>query len=124
MYLATTEHSTSPLIVDRTPPVAGRVSDGSRFNHDISYTAVDDSVCANWNGFHDRESGIAKVALLGVGSQPYLADVASLQAVDYNTKESCIDVSLHHGRQYFATVVVFNGGDSQLSTNASSDGGM
>ena len=46
------------VIVDTTPVVAGRVSDGDSIDQDRQFTANESTVVATWAGFDDPESKI------------------------------------------------------------------
>jgi len=54
-------------MVDRTPPVAGMVSDGSG-RVDVDYQSDLNSLCVSWEGFGDPESGIAEIQW-GIGER-------------------------------------------------------
>ena len=116
-------HSHYPLVIDRTPPVIGYVYDGRHHGSDASYTAANNTICVNWDNFHDEESGLTDFARVGMGSAPGLTDVVALQEVSYTAKEICFQTSLVHSHTYYSTVVVYNRGHKQLSVNDSSDGG-
>lgn len=47
-----------PILIDRSPPIAGKVLDGNFIHHDIMYQSNDKEMCAQWTGFYDPESGI------------------------------------------------------------------
>lgn len=47
-----------PILIDRSPPIAGNVLDGNVIHHDIMYQSSDKEMCAQWTGFYDPESGI------------------------------------------------------------------
>lgn len=47
-----------PILIDRSPPIAGNVLDGDVIHHDIMYQSSDKEMCAQWTGFYDPESGI------------------------------------------------------------------
>ena len=49
------------IMVDRTPPLAGTVNDGSVISLDASYQSSLDTLCVNWEGFSDPESGVAEI---------------------------------------------------------------
>ena len=44
------------VIVDTTPVIAGRVSDGDSIDQDRQFTANETTVVATWAGFDDPES--------------------------------------------------------------------
>lgn len=47
-----------PILIDRSPPIAGKVLDGNVIHHDIMFQSNDKEMCAQWTGFYDPESGI------------------------------------------------------------------
>lgn len=49
------------ITVDRTPPLAGTVNDGSEISLDANFQSSLDTLCVNWDGFSDPESGIAEI---------------------------------------------------------------
>ena len=123
VYLMAVGHSHHPLVIDRSAPVIGYVYDGRRHGYDVAFTAVNDTICINWDNFHDEESGIGRYAQVGVGSRPGLTDVVPLKKVIYKAKEICVKASLLHAHFYYSTLVVYNQGHDKLSVNHSSDGG-
>jgi hypothetical protein len=52
-----------PILIDRSPPVAGSVLDGHIVHHDLTYQASDNEICAQWTGFYDPESGIDQLVI-------------------------------------------------------------
>ena len=46
------------VMVDTTPVIAGRVSDGDFIDQDMQFTANESTVVATWAGFDDSESKI------------------------------------------------------------------
>ncbi|XP_033121447.1 uncharacterized protein LOC117120538 [Anneissia japonica] len=116
------DHADSPLIVDLSPPVAGRFRDGFNLGIDSDYESDVTQYCANWEDFVDEQSGIAGYSL-GLGTLPGLTDVAeflSLQSHDY---KFCIKgLHLQHGVQYYGVLAAFNGGHKHLNTTVASDG--
>ncbi|XP_070573717.1 uncharacterized protein [Ptychodera flava] len=56
--LTTVGHAPSPIIVDRSPPIAGQVFDGTVIDHDIDFQSFSDKLCVSWSGFYDEDSGI------------------------------------------------------------------
>lgn len=52
-----------PILIDRSPPVAGTVLDGYIVHHDLTYQASDKEICAQWTGFYDPESGIDQLVV-------------------------------------------------------------
>jgi hypothetical protein len=47
--------SDSPIIVDRSPPVAGKVNDGEIYKVDLQYTMYPDKVCNAGVLLHDYQ---------------------------------------------------------------------
>lgn len=58
--LFTTGHSDNPILIDRTPPVAGHVVDGDVMDADLQFQSRNNTICAQWTMFYDPESGIDK----------------------------------------------------------------
>ena len=49
------------IVVDRTPPLIGIINDGAVISLDTEYQSSLDTICVNWEGFSDPESGIASI---------------------------------------------------------------
>lgn len=49
-------------MVDRSPPLEGRVYDGSQAGSYDDYQSSLDAICVNFEGFSDPESGIALIS--------------------------------------------------------------
>ena len=58
VMLRETGSADEPFTVDSTPPVAGVVNDGNVKGRDIKFQSSASEYCANWQDFHDPESGI------------------------------------------------------------------
>ena len=56
--LFTAGHGNEPILIDRSGPIPGSVSDGGVVLHDLTYQADNTQMCAHWNKFYDPESGI------------------------------------------------------------------
>jgi hypothetical protein len=56
--LFTTGHGYEPIMIDRSPPIAGNVLDGDRLRNDRAFQADDDKICVQWIDFFDPESGL------------------------------------------------------------------
>ncbi|KAK3094096.1 hypothetical protein FSP39_024081 [Pinctada imbricata] len=119
--LFTAGHGDEPILIDRTPPIAGNVLDGAIVLHDVTYQADNSQICAHWNSFYDPESGILEFRW-GVGTNPGLDDVASFRNYTHNIRHACVDVQLTHNTTYFSTVIVFNGALNTKNSNSSSNG--
>ena len=61
--LRETGSADEPFTVDSTPPVAGVVNDGNIKGRDIIFQSSASEYCANWQDFHDPESGIGEYIL-------------------------------------------------------------
>lgn len=59
-------HAPQPIMVDKTPPIVGVVSDGDRLQGDLQYQHETDKICAQWTNFFDPESGIRKYILQSI----------------------------------------------------------
>lgn len=58
MELFTSGHGHDPVMIDRSPPIAGHVLDGDRLRRDRAYQSEDFKICAQWRDFFDPQSGI------------------------------------------------------------------
>ncbi|XP_052081925.1 uncharacterized protein LOC127719726 isoform X2 [Mytilus californianus] len=125
--LRTIKAADQPIIVDPTPPIAGKVYDGQTYDVDLLFTKEQDVICANWQGFFDPESGIS-FYMVSVGSEPLenVTDVSNLTQVSRKLHEACVLLQqasyLEHGRIYYTTVWAFNGAARQLNISAISNG--
>ena len=83
-------------------------------------------ICTTWSGFYDPHSGIASYAM-GIGSEPGLTDIASLEKVNYREYSHCISFNestkLVHNNIYYAVVWANNGGINQRNVSTTSNGG-
>jgi len=52
--------SKGPLLIDSSPPVCGEVGDGEKWFADITYQKSSSTLCVNWDGFSDPDSGISE----------------------------------------------------------------
>ena len=50
--------------VDRTPPITGVVYDGPTPRTDADYLVVSHTLCVNWAGFSDPDSGLGDILWL------------------------------------------------------------
>ncbi len=51
----------TPFTVDRTPPVLGAVYDGPILRSDSSFQPGTNTLCVNWAGFSDPDTGIGRI---------------------------------------------------------------
>ena len=56
--LFTAGHGDEPILIDKSPPLVGRVLDGDILQRDLRYQSDDKRICAQWTDFYDPESGI------------------------------------------------------------------
>jgi hypothetical protein len=56
--LFTAGHGDEPIMIDKSPPIAGNVLDGDRLRNDRAFQADDEKICAQWLDFFDPESGL------------------------------------------------------------------
>ena len=56
--LFTTGHGEEPILIDKSPPIAGEVLDGNQVQTDMVYQSDGERICAHWVNFYDPESGI------------------------------------------------------------------
>jgi len=102
---------------DSTPPVAGTVRDG--LGPDLVVQLDTTDISANWSGFSDPESGIAKYEF-AVGTSPGATDIQPFVSVGSASSATASGLSLQVGITYYVTV---RGTNSEgLTITASSDG--
>ncbi|CAG2251012.1 unnamed protein product [Mytilus edulis] len=125
--LRTIKAADQPIIIDPTPPIAGKVYDGQTSDVDLLFTKEQDVICANWQGFYDPESGIS-FYMVSIGSEPLenVTDVSNLTQVSRQLHDACVLLQeaayLEHGRIYYTTVWAFNGAARQLNISGISNG--
>ncbi|XP_061168902.1 uncharacterized protein LOC133178171 [Saccostrea echinata] len=110
-----------PILIDRSPPVAGRVLDGHILHHDLTYQSSDKQICAQWTGFYDPESGINHFRW-GIGTFPGKDDIMNFRNFSHNTRHSCVEIALQHNTQYYSTVIVYNAALNSKDSNGTSNG--
>ncbi|XP_062588035.1 uncharacterized protein LOC134249704 [Saccostrea cucullata] len=115
------ESGPEPILIDRSPPVAGQVLDGHVIHYDLTYQSTYKEICAQWKGFFDPESGIDHFRW-GVGTFPGKDNVVTFHNISHNTRHSCSEVVLQHNTRYYSTVIVFNAALNSKDSNSTSDG--
>jgi len=100
---------------DATPPVAGTVNDGPDLDMDVFGAGY---LSANWNGFQDPESGIARYEW-AIGTSPGATDVQAFTTVGTQTSANA-SISSTAGSTLYVTVRATSGGG--LTATATSDG--
>ncbi|ESO82597.1 hypothetical protein LOTGIDRAFT_236952 [Lottia gigantea] len=113
-----------PLILDITPPIAGKVYDGPLYKHDLMYTKDSNKICANWVDFYDPESGLSYFSayVRASANDMYLTNGTDF---DHRTHQACIDLDdgvLEHGKKYYIELWAYNAGHKQLNVSGRSDG--
>ena len=78
------------VMVDRVPPTAGSVWDGS-MPGDVSYQASLDVLSARWSGFEDVPSGVVQYRF-GIGTVPGSDDVRGFAAVPSATMLNVLEL--------------------------------
>ena len=107
------------VIVDVTPPINGRISDGSILAKDVTYQSSTTQVQASWEPFSDLESGIMGYRW-GLGTAPSSDNVIEYVEVGKKTFGSKENATLSPGVRYYVTVEATSG--SNMTTEAFSDG--
>ncbi|XP_070204336.1 uncharacterized protein [Littorina saxatilis] len=106
--------SSDGVLVDLTPPIAGRVVDGDDINNDVDYTSEAASIAAAWEGFSDPETGIDSYTL-SVFVNDVLkhtdSDIHDEQFVDHS-------LSLKHGDTAHVEVTSFNKAGSDVKVTS------
>ena len=62
--LFTAGHGDEPILIDRSPPLVGKVLDGDVLQKDLRYQSDDKRICAQWTDFYDPESGIERYMIV------------------------------------------------------------
>ena len=113
-----------PVFVDRTPPQAGSVRDGSTPLRDIQYQSSTTEVCVNFNGFVDQDSGISSYvwSVMSGGGELFQRE---LSVVEMTHQTACETVSpLRHNSRYYSVLTTVNGGVNEMNATSMSDGGV
>ncbi|HEX3151269.1 MAG TPA: Ig-like domain-containing protein [Gemmataceae bacterium] len=106
------------LIVDNTPPTGGTVNDG--MGADIDFQSSASTIMANWAGFFDTGSGIARYQW-AIGSSPGATDVLAFTDVGTATSAMTAGLSLSDGIPYYVSVTATDA-VGNVSNPAISDG--
>ena len=106
--------------VDSTPPVAGKVSDGSGSQDVDFYGSLSFPFEVTYNGFSDLESDINNY-MWCVGTKPGMCDLIDLiTSVNGSGQAECNGCNIQPFTMYYTTVVATNW--AGLKVNQSSDG--
>ncbi|KAK7498950.1 hypothetical protein BaRGS_00009759 [Batillaria attramentaria] len=120
--LSATGFGNTPILLDSTPPIPGKVMDGAKIGQDVCCQNDSSTICVQWRGFEDPESHIDSF-LWGVGSAPGKDDIVTFQRKSSHARNACASgLQLEHNATYYSTIVIFNKALNQKSSNASSDG--
>ena len=111
-----------PVFVDRTPPQAGSVRDGSTPQRDAQYQSSSNEVCVNYNQFVDQDSGISSFLWTVVSDDVELLS-RELSVAEMTLQTACEAVSRPHNSRYYSTITAFNGGSNEMNATGTSDGG-
>jgi hypothetical protein len=109
--------SSSGIIVDLTPPIGSNPRDGNNFDEDIS--AQDMFISANWDEFHDPESGILKYVVCA-GTAIGACDLVSATTVNTFAAKLDFRPPVSSGTVVYITLWVYN--NAGQSTEVYSDG--
>ena len=110
------------MFVDRTPPQAGSVRDGSIPQRDAQYQSSSNEVCVNYNGFVDQDSGVSSFLWTVVSDDVELLS-RELSVAEMTLQTACAAVSRPHNSRYYSTITAFNGGSNEMNATGTSDGG-
>lgn len=98
------------------------------FSHRYTLTCLHIlQICANWFGFFDPESGIARYQI-GVGTQPGLTDIHELSTERHHSHYTCLTLNVNstlvHDNVYYIIVWATNSAIIQKNVSAVSNGGI
>ena len=114
-----------PIIVDRTPPIAGEVLDGNGpGNTDWNYQPLGSILCVKWRDFFDPDSGISAYRW-AAGTSPGLSNTVAYTSNLPPDQISMCQSGLHmkHNTTYYSTIIAFNGNtDHPRNTTVYSNG--
>lgn len=112
--------TSAPVVVDATPPVAGRVLDGYG-SDDADFQADMNVIGASWEGFHDPHSHISRYEWCA-GLSRGACDVVPSSSVGLLTSALATNVAkkVNVDDVVYITVYAYNG--AGLLTSATSDG--
>ena len=105
--------------VDSTPPVTGQVRDGETLV-DIDYQADDTYIYANWDEFHDKESGVAGYTWCAGTGKGFCDIISPTYVADRTSARQQVLEPLPGGIAIFVTVSALNNAGS--TSTVSSDG--
>ena len=105
------------VIIDTSPPVAGKIYDGNQFGLDLKYAKWTDTFSANWDHFIDPHSPISHyswaIQRLGAGL------ITSFQSTELNRSLTAANLNLVSKESYCAVVRGYN--EAGLYTQVTSD---
>ncbi|XP_028399178.1 uncharacterized protein LOC114522645 isoform X2 [Dendronephthya gigantea] len=112
---------TDGVLVDTSPPVSGRVTDGQN-REDVTYQRETNILHASWSGFYDNETSIHHYEL-GFGTSENISDIQPFTDVGLVTSSASSNLlvsELRNGVKYYARVVGFNtlGIPSKIATSS------
>ena len=113
------ETESNQFILDRTPPTAGTVYDGSSERTDHELQSSTSEISANWSPFTDSNGRISLYEIC-VGTEQEKCDVIGFVSLGIALKSSIQGLSLNHTKRYFVTVRATN--QAGYSTMAASNG--
>ena len=123
--LMSTSFGHVPIIVDRTPPIAGEVLDGDGpGNTDWNYQPLSSTLCVKWRNFFDPDSGISSYSW-AAGTSPGLANTVPFTNNIPPDQISMCRSGLHlkQNTTYYSSIIAFNGDtDHPRNTTAYSNG--
>ena len=99
------------------PPVAGTINDGVGADADLQASTT--TIAANWTGFADANTGIAKYEW-AIGTTPFGIELQSFQNVVLATQVANPNLQLARGMTVYVTVRATNG--LGLHSSVTSDG--
>ena len=98
--LSSTSKSTH-FVIDTTEPDVGEIITSNPLGKE--YSLISSSVLARWNGFSDKESGIADYHVC-IGKEPGLCDIEESVSVGKTSQYTWYNLSLVSTEKYFVSI--------------------
>jgi len=114
--------SKGPLLIDSSPPLCGEAGDGQQWFNDITYQRSATTLCANWDGFSDPDSGLQSYTVY-FGTMPNTSNIVEAEVLSPSAHDMCAEgLTLEHNHTYYATVSAMNHGHLHLTCGRITNG--